>query len=124
MKKICLGIVVVLIIYYVVCVISTHDIMKKTDEIIGGEEIITDTQSPWYSMSFKQKYNPDAVSVKGNTYRVLSFCSFNKGYIYIYYKVEYFDKDDKVVFSDKGIRKLTIERQDGEWLLVETYTQP
>lgn len=54
-KTICLIIFLIISLYFVMCLISTRDIIVKMRSVASGEEIIQDTESLWYPFSLKKK---------------------------------------------------------------------
>lgn len=125
LKKGFLLFLLIVLIYFIICILLTHDIMVETKRVIKGDEIVLDMENPFYRISFNEQYFPEIKNVQGKVWRVFTWCGRKKGCIYILYWKKYIDTRGNVIYeAEWSDAKLIIEKIDKKWQLVDIYETP
>ena len=118
-----LSIVLIVAIVYLAMFLSTNSVIEYIEKLLNGEISYKTTEGTCLSRYNKSRF--DAAKIDYSVSRVFVVHNFFDGYVWINYKYQVFDSDGNLL--NGGVvtnSRLTIHRENGEWVIVDVKENP
>lgn len=78
----------------------------------------------WYPFYLDEKYGKNVADVEEHIQRIITVCSFDKGFMVVKYQILYFDISGEEVGNNCGYCKMYLEKINGKWELYDVWIMP
>ena len=132
-KIVILSLLLTLVLLYLAMFISTNSVIEYVERVFNGEvpEAITGTPLGAYNIhriygnEYKSSRGVSELKYEYKVSRLFVLHNFFDGYVWIKYEFSIYNKEGRrMAFTRVPIARLTIHRENGEWVITRRVEDP
>ena len=118
--------IVLVIFIYVAMLLDTNKLMSRVKSAFRFELSLEETKGDLIDRyNFRKHFsNRDVGEIRLSIYRVYCIHNFKRGRLLIHYYYVAYDTDGKIITGSKAFSNWEIQKEDGEWRIIDIEERP